>query len=179
VYVISTGGTFEKSWDPIKEQFAFQQGSIVEHLLRISYYGSEPRVNVLRLVDSLHMSHEDRAAINKAIEDCKHDRIVIVHGTSKMVDTAEELKRTFPDKTIVLTGALKPYRYDATEAAFNLGGAMIAAQTLPVGTYIVIHGKVIPGELAEKNPQTGQFSKRKNCPKRSERKSSSKRKTSD
>ena len=67
-------------------------------------------MNALMAVDSLNMSHEDRAKIKRreTIEKCGYDRIVIVHGTSKMVDTAEELNQTFPDKTIVITGALKP-----------------------------------------------------------------------
>jgi L-asparaginase len=160
VYVISTGGTFEKAYHPIRETFDFHEGSIVAELLE-SACVSDPALNVLMARDSLNMSNADRAQINRTIEKCGYDRIVIVHGTSKMVDTAEALNEIFPEKTIVLTGALKPYRYSATEAAFNLGGAIAAAQILPAGIFIVMHGQIIPGNLAQKDPQTGRFSEKK------------------
>ena len=38
-----------------------------------------------------------------------------------------------PGKTVVLTGAMRPHSLGRSDASFNLGGAIIAAQTLPEG----------------------------------------------
>jgi len=46
------------------------------------------------------------------------------------------------DRTIVLTGALSPARFARTDAAFNVGMAFAAVQSLSCGVYIVMNGQV-------------------------------------
>jgi L-asparaginase len=54
-----------------------------------------------------------------------------------MTLTARALS-VIPDKTIVLTGALAPARFNESDAAFNLGMAFAIAQTASPGIYITM-----------------------------------------
>jgi L-asparaginase len=48
--------------------------------------------------------------------------IVITHGTDTMLATAACLQRACTDRAIVITGAMRPAAFKATDADFNLGG---------------------------------------------------------
>ena len=54
------------------------------------------------------------------------------------------------EKTIVLTGALKPALFKTTDAIFNIGCAVIAVQTLTPGIYIVMNGCVFTHDHVRK-----------------------------
>lgn len=54
-------------------------------------------------------------------------------------------------KTIVFTGAMLPARFIDSDATFNIGGAVIAAQSLPPGLYLVMHGKVFDARQVVKD----------------------------
>ena len=106
--------------------------------------------------DSLEISAEDRQQIVKHVqaEDCA--RILITHGTDTMVDTACCLMEV-PDKTIVLTGAMQPARFRNTDAVFNIGYAIAAAQHLPYGVYLAMNGQLFSPQSVQKNREAGQF----------------------
>ncbi len=91
--------------------------------------------------DSALMSADDRAAIRLAVACCPLERIVIVHGTDTMAETTNAL-RSIPNKVIVLTGAFAPAGAEDTDAGFNLGGALVAAQLLGPGVYLSIGGEI-------------------------------------
>jgi L-asparaginase len=91
--------------------------------------------------DSLDISEQDRQLIRTAIEELLGRRIVITHGTDTMVKTALALQG-LPAKTIVLVGAMQPAEFRDSDAIFNLGAAVMAAQTLPEGVYIAMNGRV-------------------------------------
>jgi len=154
--VIATGGTFDKAYDPAKETLSFAEGSTIAHILHLAMV-SDASTEVLLQVDSLDMNREDRAEIVEHIENVGAKRTVIVHGTTRMIDTAKYLEKVFSDRTIVLTGALRPYRYSATEASFNLGFAMASARVLKRGIYIAMSGTVFTPDTIEKDLETGRF----------------------
>ena len=60
-------------------------------------------------------------------------------------------------KTIVLTGAMVPYAFGASDALFNLGSALAFVQALPVGVYIAMNGKFYTWDKVRKNKKTGFF----------------------
>ena len=62
-----------------------------------------------------------------------------------------------PGKTVVLTGAMIPYSIDGSDAAFNIGIAYAAAQLLPAGVYIAMHGRVLPHTAYAKDRSQGRF----------------------
>ena len=71
--------------------------------------------------------------------------------------TANYLSQHIKDKTLILTGAMRPFSLGQSDAAFNVGGAIIAAQILPHGVYGVMNGRVFKAEQLRKNVQTGRF----------------------
>ena len=55
-----------------------------------------------------------------------------------------------PGKVIVLTGAMQPAAFKYSDAAFNIGSAVAALQTLPEGVYLVMNGSVFDPRHAVK-----------------------------
>jgi L-asparaginase len=62
-----------------------------------------------------------------------------------------------PAKTIVLTGSMYPARFRDSDAVFNLGCAVVAAQTLPPGVYIAMNGCIFDPHFSRKNIQLNRF----------------------
>ena len=87
----------------------------------------------------------------------KEDKIVITHGTDTMEVTARALGQAIRDKTVVLTGAMVPYKFGSSDGLFNLGSSLAFVQTLPNGVYIAMNGKYFHWNNVRKNKQTGQF----------------------
>ncbi len=58
---------------------------------------------------------------------------------------------------IVLTGAMQPAAFVQSDAAFNIGCAILALQTLPEGVYIVMNGKVFDPRRVRKNIALDRF----------------------
>ena len=114
-------------------------------------------VRTLMMVDSLEMTDEDRQIILDHCLKAREDKIVITHGTDTMEVTAQALGATIRDKTIVLTGAMIPYKFGSSDGLFNLGSALAFAQTLPHGVYIAMNGKCLLWNNVRKNKKTGEF----------------------
>ena len=72
-----------------------------------------------------------------------------------MAETARYLSSI--NKTIIVTGAMKPERFSNSDAPINLGAAIAACQTLTVGSYLVMHGMVIPHDKVQRDLQTGKY----------------------
>jgi L-asparaginase len=102
------------------------------------------------------MQDRDREAIRAAVAAREESRIVVTHGTDTMVDTARALTG-ITGKTIVLTGALSPARFQASDAVFNIGMAVAAAQTCPPGVWIAMSGRVFACDEVRKNRDRNRF----------------------
>jgi len=74
-----------------------------------------------------------------------------------MSDTARFLAPLIQHKTIVLTGAMIPYKFGSSDGLFNLGSALAFVQSLPKGVYVAMNGKFFNWDNVRKNRQTGQF----------------------
>ena len=74
-----------------------------------------------------------------------------------MVLTAQYLAGGVAGRTVVLTGAMVPFSVNHSDAMFNFGFALAAAQLLPEGIYVAMNGCVFPWNRVEKNRATGQF----------------------
>ena len=95
--------------------------------------------------------------INEIFKNNEADGIVITHGTDTMTDTAKALAEKINNKTIVLTGAMIPYKFGSSDGLFNLGSALAFVQTLPNDVYIAMNGKYFTWNNVRKNKQTGEF----------------------
>jgi len=104
------------------------------------------------------MTDDDRELIKKVIEKSDEDHFLITHGTDTMVNTANYLS-DIKDKTIVLTGALTPAKFQNTDAIFNIGCAIAAVQTLENGAWVVMNGKVWDPDHVAKNRDENRFVK--------------------
>lgn len=160
ISVLCTGGTFDKVYGSGAgvRNFSFPEVSIVENILnRLGIRNVKVSYESERAKDSLDMTDHDRNFIAGWCADASRDRSVVIHGTDTMIDTARIIAGRCPNKVVVLTGALQPARMRDTDAEFNLGGAMIAAQICTHGVYIAMSGTIYPWHKCKKNPVTGHF----------------------
>ena len=91
-----------------------------------------------------------------AVASAPEKHIVITHGTDTMLATANTLN-AIKDKTIVLTGSMYPARFHESDAVFNMGCAVIAAQVLAPGVYIAMNGRIFDPQAARKNVALNRF----------------------
>ena len=103
------------------------------------------------------MNDDDRQQILAACLACDESKIVITHGTDTMVETSQVLAAQIKDKTVVLLGAMVPYKIKNSDALFNLGCAVAAVQTLKNGVYITMNGKIFNYDEVIKNKDLGEF----------------------
>ncbi len=156
IMIFVTGGTFDKEYNEIDGRLYFKD-SHVHEMLTLGRCHVDTEVRTLMLVDSLEMTDDDRQIILEHCRHAKEDRIIITHGTDTMETTARTLGTAGLDKTIVLTGAMIPYKFGSSDGLFNLGSAMAFVQTLPHGVYVAMNGRYFRWDRCRKNRQTGVF----------------------
>jgi L-asparaginase len=156
IRIIVTGGTFDKRYDEI-------EGTLTFHETHLPAILSQVRVTVPvhvetnQLIDSLHMTMQDRLRILEACRQAPESQLIVTHGTDTIVETAQLLGEAELAKTIVLTGAMVPYTVFGSDSLFNLGGSVTAVQLLAHGVYVVMNGRVFDWNNVRKNRQSGTF----------------------
>ncbi|MFB0937156.1 MAG: asparaginase domain-containing protein [Propionivibrio sp.] len=161
--IIITGGTFDKRYDAIRGQLTFEDTHLPDIIKQVrSSLPIELELN--QLVDSLDMQDDNRQRVLNACRSAGEEYIVITHGTDTMAETAGVLGRAFDTgetalsgKRIVLTGAMVPYSVSGSDALFNLGSAVMAAQLVEPGVYIAMNGRCFPWHAVRKNRALGVF----------------------
>jgi len=157
IQVFVTGGTFDKEYNYITGELYFKDTHLKDMFTR-GRCTLNVVVKTLMMVDSLEMTEEDRQII---IHNCKKNpaqKILITHGTDRMVHTAQALAKENIGKTIVLTGAMVPYAFGtSSDGFFNLGSALAFVQVLAPGVYIAMNGRYFHWDAVKKNPNTGYF----------------------
>tara|TARA_B100000287_G_scaffold419281_1_gene457306 strand:+ start:86 stop:571 length:486 start_codon:yes stop_codon:yes gene_type:complete len=156
VRILVTGGTFDKEYDEITGKLYFKDTHMKE-ILELGRSKLEVNITTLMLIDSLQMTAKDRLLILENCQRVKENQIVITHGTDTMTQTAKVLADARIQKTIVLTGAMIPYKFGSSDGLFNFGGALAFAQTLPKGVYIAMNGRYFNWDRVRKNRDTGAF----------------------
>ena len=154
--ILVTGGTFDKEYDEITGKLYFKETHMKE-ILKLGRSQANVCVKKLMLMDSLDMKGADREIILKNCKNAQEKQIVITHGTDTMTRTARVIDRGRLNKTIVLTGAMIPYKFGSSDGLFNLGGAIAYAQALPYGVYIAMNGRCFKWNKVKKNKSTGMF----------------------
>ena len=157
IQVFVTGGTFDKEYNYITGQLYFEDTHLKEMFER-GRCTLDVDIKTLMMLDSLEMTEEDRGIIVYNCRRCPDDKILITHGTDRMVETAKAIAAAGLEKTIVLTGAMIPYAFGtSSDGFFNLGSALAFVQSLPVGVYIVMNGRCFEWDKVRKNTSTGFF----------------------
>jgi L-asparaginase len=157
--IFTTGGTIDKVYFDARSTYQVGPPHIIEMLkglpVTLDYL-----VTSLMKKDSLEITDEDRTQIVRNVAGAAESRVVITHGTDTMTMTAQALlddRTAIEGSTVVLTGALQPAAFRDSDAYFNVGAAIAAAQTLPPGVYIAMNGRIFHGGRVRKDPATNCF----------------------
>ena len=155
VAILTTGGTFDKVYFDANSEYSIGDPCITS-ILDEGNVNSDYRIQSILKKDSLDITSKERQIIKNSVEECAEERIIIIHGTDTMVETAKSLE-DIKDKTIVLMGAMQPARFKKTDAIFNSGFALAAAQILEYGVYITMNGMIFHSDNVKKNIDLGKF----------------------
>ena len=153
---IGTPGTFDKEYDEITGNLFFKKTHLRE-MLDLGRAKIDINISTLMMKDSLEMDKNDRSIV---VDNCSmsiESNIIITHGTDTMIDTATSIANAKLNKTIVLTGAMIPYKFGSSDGLFNLGAAIGFVQSLPNGVYIAMNGKYFHYDKVKKNKEIGEF----------------------
>ncbi len=156
IRIFVTGGTFDKEYNELNGSLYFKD----THLNEMSKLGRNKApidVRTLMMMDSIDMTEQDRELITQNCIKSDFDKIIVTHGTDTMVETAKVIASKIKDKTIVLTGAMIPYKFGSSDGLFNLGAAIAFVQTLPNGVYIAMNGRYFNWDNCRKNKNIGEF----------------------
>lgn len=156
IKILITGGTFDKEYDEINGKLYFNDTHLPE-ILSLGRCALDISIERLMMIDSLEMTEIDR---DRILSECYHsieDKLVITHGTDTMEVTARRLGEAQLSKTIVLTGAMIPYKFGSSDGLFNMGTALAFAQSLPHGVYVAMNGKYFTWDNVRKNKTKGTF----------------------
>jgi L-asparaginase len=156
IRIFVTGGTFDKEYNELTGDLFFKDTHLQE-MLRLGRCKLELDISTLMMIDSLEMNDERRDLVANACIQSKEEKILITHGTDTMGITAADLSEKVKGKTIVLTGAMVPYKFGSSDGLFNLGSALAFVQSLPHGVYVAMNGKIFDGNNVKKNKSTGEF----------------------
>ena len=170
IKIFVTGGTFDKEYNELNGELFFKDTHLAE-ILTLGRSRAQVDISTLMMKDSLHLTDADRNLIAQSCIEASENKIIITHGTDTMVDTAKAIANSRPNpkggntvapfraggKTIVLTGALIPYKFGSSDGLFNLGSALAFVQTLPVGVYIAMNGRYFNWDNVRKNRSIGDF----------------------
>jgi L-asparaginase len=156
IKIFVTGGTFDKEYNELNGTLFFKDTHLSE-MLTLGRSRIDVTVETLMMIDSLEMTDAHRETIAQHCANAACDKIVVTHGTDTMVETAAYLASRIKDKTVVLTGAMVPYKFGSSDGLFNLGSALAFVQTLPAGVYVSMNGRYFQWDNVRKNKSAGEF----------------------
>jgi len=156
IKIFVTGGTFDKEYNELNGALYFKETHLHE-MLELGRSQIKVDIETLMMKDSLDMSDDDQNSIVQRCFESNEDKILITHGTDTMIKTAKLLAKKINSKTIVLTGAMIPYKFGSSDGLFNLGSALSFLQSLPHGIYIAMNGNIFSWDNVKKNKALGLF----------------------
>jgi L-asparaginase len=162
IQILTAGGTIDKLYFDAQSDYEVGEPQIGE-ILREAGVTADYDIEVVLRKDSLEMTDADRRTLVRHATGAEARRVLITHGTDTMVLSAQALREALAagdasdGKTVVLVGSLRPARFKASDAAFNIGFAMAAVQTLPPGVYLAMNGQIFRPEEVRKNAEANRF----------------------
>src|SRR5580704_2695338 len=161
IYVIATGGTIEKVYSEQTGNVQNLDSKIDRYFRMLRLPDADIQMTHLMNKDSLEMTDNDRARVLDLVREKLKDPapIVITHGTDTMVETGLVLKKSLADLQvpIVLTGAMTPLGFEASDGLQNLTESLLAARVLSPGVYVVMHNQVFPVDRVRKDREAARF----------------------
>jgi L-asparaginase len=159
ILILNIGGTFNKVYNSINGNLeVIPNNNIIKNIFKkFMLYNKKPKIKGLIYKDSLFMDKTDRKQIVSFLQKTKYKKIILIHGTDTMHLSAKEISRHIDNKTIILTGAMKPYSIEPTEATANLMSAYGFIQNCKKGIYISMNGLILPYNQIIKDKTRGYF----------------------
>jgi L-asparaginase len=156
IFVILTGGTIAKQFDPRNELFNSKgfNNLFADHFFPTDQYDV---INLLS-IDSRSMTDIDRELIRSTISTFSktHNKFIVVHGTDSMVATARFVG-SFENTSVVFVGAFIPWCLLTSDAAMNIGFALGISELAAPGTYIAMNRTVFNPHNCQKNYELSKF----------------------
>lgn len=163
IYLISTGGTIEKVYSETTGTVRNESFKLDRYLQQLRLPDLE--IDAVRLMnkDSLEMTAADRdlllAAVRAKLESYAAP-VVVTHGTDTLVESGLHLMRGLGadlSVPVVMTGAMTPLGFERSDGLQNLTESLMAAQILPRGVWLVMHGTVFPIDGVRKDRERAVF----------------------
>jgi L-asparaginase len=157
ILIISTGGTFNKIYNPCTGEL--EVDAEAQALKQITdKWLCRFKFETIIGKDSLDMDDNDRQRLARMVGEAPQNKIIVIHGTDTMDQSAQKIASENMDKAVVLTGAMMPYSIDPTEATANLASAIgFIASTHPNGVYIAMNGVLGSYDKVAKDREKGRF----------------------
>lgn len=161
IHIIATGGTIEKVYSEQTGNVQNLDNKIDRYFRLLRLPDADIQVTHLMNKDSLEMTDVDRALILAAVREklAQPAPVIITHGTDTIVDTGLFLQANLTELKfpIVLTGAMTPLGFEASDGLQNLTESLFAARVLAPGVYVVMHNQVFPVEQVRKDRELARF----------------------
>lgn len=169
LYIISTGGTIEKVYHEPTGALANAETKLDRYFRLLRLPDLKAEITHLMNKDSLEMTVADRQVILEVVRHKLQSApapVVITHGTDTMIETGLCLKEHLPALTvpIILTGAMTPLGFEASDGLQNMTESLLAARLLSAGIYVVIHNQVFPIDRVRKDRENARFVWREDLP---------------
>jgi len=162
IHVIATGGTIEKVYSERTGDVQNLDSKIDRYFRLLRLPDAEISITHLMNKDSLEMTVADRATVLRTVHEklaAKPAPVIVTHGTDTMVETGLLLQANLRDLEfpIILTGAMTPLGFEASDGLQNLTESLLAARVLPPGVYVVLHNQVFPVDKVRKDRELARF----------------------
>jgi len=161
IFIVNTGGTLNKKYNKISGKlYVPKDNTAIEKIMSL-YKDIKYTIKGIIYKDSLDILDTDREILVQTVLKSNADKILIIHGTDTIDKTANFLDKKIKNKLIILTGAMKPFEIDNTEAIINIAMSYGFMQSsLENGIYICMSGMVEHFKNITKNKQKGVFEKK-------------------
>lgn len=157
ILFLQTGGTIDKDYPKTSKGWAFEiHEPAVKRILKKLNPSFNFNIQSILKKDSLEINENDRNLILKVCKESKENKIIITHGTDTIGETAQFLS-VIKNKTIILTGSMRPERFSNSDADLNIGISIGGIQSIKNGVYVALHGLIIPYDQLSRNIETGQY----------------------
>ena len=160
ILILNTGGTFNKEYNQNNGNLEVLKNSSYVNIILNDIYktNKQPKIKTIISKDSLEIKTKHRELMVKNINESKEKRIIIIHGTDTMNETAKYINKKIKNKTIVLVGSMQPFSISKIEATANLmmGIGFIESKNKK-GVYICMNGIVDKYKKVKKDYENAVF----------------------
>jgi L-asparaginase len=162
IKIIVTGGTFNKFYNSIKGDLEVKKGvGFVQEIIKKSFK-TNIRFSTKGIIfkDSVFFTDKDRERLSEEIKNATTSKIIVIHGTDTIKESALFVEKKKLNKCIVFCGSMMPYSIDPTEAVSNFTLAFAKVfYCWESGVFIAMNGLIEPICGIKKDRGRGYFVK--------------------